>query len=227
MPRKIMGIKAIIFDMDGVIVDSEPLHLLAYQELLGKHGVMYTEEENRQFLGRKDIEMADVLIDRHKLPHTPESLVSGKEQILARLLATRALARPGLYVLLETARSCGLLMAVASSATLPTIELVTETLKIRHYFHNLSSGDEVPNGKPAPDVFLLAAKRLGVAPSNCLVIEDTLNGLRAALAGGMFCVAIPCDATRHQDHSEADLKMQSLDELEVSLASMIAAAAGI
>ncbi|MBY0547311.1 MAG: HAD family phosphatase [Candidatus Obscuribacterales bacterium] len=220
MGRKISGIKALIFDMDGVIVDSEPLHLLAYQELFGARDIPYTEEDNREFLGRKDMEMAHVLVERFQLTMTPAELVQAKERILARLLTEQAVARPGLYKTLESARAKNLHMAVASSATLPTIELVTTTLKVRDYFHNLSSGDEVPNGKPAPDVFLLAAKRLGVDPSCCLVVEDTLNGLRAALAGGMYCVAIPCDATRHQDHSEADLRLQSLDELD--LASMLA-----
>lgn len=219
MARKISGIKAVIFDMDGVIVDSEPLHLLAYQELFNTRNIPFTEEDNREFLGRKDMEMAIVLVERFKLPMTPPELVHSKERILARLLAENANARPGLYKVLEAARQHNLHMAVASSATLPTIELVTDTLNVRHYFHNLSSGDEVPNGKPAPDVFLLAAKRLDVDPSHCLVIEDTLNGLRAALAGGMYCVAIPCDATRHQDHSEADLQLQSLEQLD--LASML------
>ncbi len=223
MPREIREIKALIFDMDGVIVDSEPLHLLAYQELFHGYDISYNEEENREFLGRKDIEMAGVLIDRYTLAYTPAELVNAKEQVLARLLTEKGVARPGLYGILEAARSCGLLMAVASSATLPTIELVMDTLKIRDYFHNLSSGDEVPRGKPAPDVFLLAAERLGVHPSNCLVIEDTLNGLRAALAGGMYCIAIPCDATRHQDHSQADLRLASLEE--VDLGPMLSATA--
>lgn len=222
MPRDINGIKALIFDMDGVIVDSEPLHLLAYQELFDKHRVVYTEEENREFLGRKDIELAPVLIERKGLDYTPLELVEAKEEILARLLSEKATARPGLMQTLQLARTSGVAMAVASSATLPTIELVTETLKIRHYFHNLSSGDEVPRGKPSPDVFLLAAQRLAVEPKHCLVIEDTLNGLRAALAGGMFCVAIPCDATRHQDHSEADLRLESLEQLD--LLSMLSSA---
>ena len=220
MPRKISGIKALIFDMDGVIVDSEPLHLLAYQELFAAYNLPFTEDENREFLGRKDIEMAVVLIERFKLPLSPVQLVEMKERILARLLSEQSKARPGLYGILETARTNNVAMAVASSATLPTIELVVRTLNLQKYFHNLSSGDEVAHGKPAPDVFLLAARRLGVDPAHCLVVEDTINGVRAALSGGMFCVAIPCDATRHQDHSEADLVLQSLAELD--LPSMLA-----
>jgi beta-phosphoglucomutase-like phosphatase (HAD superfamily) len=104
-------------------------------------------------------------------------------------------------------------MAIASSATLPTINLVVDRLGIREYFKTLTSGDEVTHGKPAPDVFLLAAKRLGIAPENSLVIEDTLNGMKAAKAAGMMCIAIPCEATMHQDHSIADVRMQSLAQI--------------
>lgn len=209
-------IEALIFDMDGVIVDSEPLHLRAFQTVLAEFDVPYTEEENRQFLGCKDLAIAKVFVARYRLPLTPLELVDRKESVLARLFAAESIPQPGLSGILEQARRLGIPMAVASSATLPTIELVTETLSVRQYFHNLTSGDEVENGKPAPDVFLLAARRLGVAPSGCLVIEDTLNGIRAAKAAGMTCVAIPCQATMHEDHGLADARLSSLDELDLS-----------
>lgn len=217
----VAGIKALIFDMDGVIVDSEPLHLLAYQELLGRYNLPYSEDDNRQFLGRKDIEMASILVPRYNLPIAPQVLVEAKEQILARLFAEQSVPRPGLYELLDKAQSLRLPVGVASSATLPTIQLVIDTLGVRKYFQALTSGDEVPRGKPAPDVFLLAAKRLATEPASCLVIEDTAAGIKAAKAAGMFCVSIPCDATRHEDHSHADLHLQSLAQIE--LAGMVAA----
>jgi beta-phosphoglucomutase-like phosphatase (HAD superfamily) len=96
-----------------------------------------------------------------------------------------------------------------------TIELVVDTLNIRKYFHNLTSGEEVEHGKPAPDVFLLAAKRLNTPPENCLVVEDTYNGLKAARAAGMKCLVVPCEATRHQDHSAADLLLDSLEQFNL------------
>jgi HAD superfamily hydrolase (TIGR01509 family) len=116
---------------------------------------------------------------------------------------------------LEKARDLGIPMAIASSATMPTIELVVDILKIRRYFKSLTSGDEVAHGKPEPDVFLLASQRLQVKAEDCLVIEDTVNGIKAAKAAGMTCLAIPCEATRHQDHSQADVQMQSLEQLDV------------
>ncbi len=214
----LQGIRALIFDMDGVIVDSEPLHLIAYQEFFGKFDIEYTAEHNREFLGCKDIAMAQILIDRHSLPETPAGMVHAKETILLRLLAGQAIARPGLSTILERAKTANLPLAIASSATLPTIHLVVDRLNIRPYFQTLTSGDEVQNGKPAPDVFLLAAERLGVEPESCLVIEDTLNGIRAAKAAQMMCIAIPCAETMHQDHSLADVRLTSLVEIEFNQA---------
>lgn len=211
----VRGIKAILFDMDGVIVDSEPLHLLAYQKFFSSYDIGYTANDNAEFLGTKDTWMANVLIDRYGLKETAAELVKIKEDNLLHLIKESAEARPGLYDILDRAAAKKIPMAVASSATIPTINLVIDTLKIRHYFQALASGDEVQHGKPAPDVFLLAAKRLDAAPENCLVIEDTLNGIRAAKAAGMHCVAIPCEETKHQDHSEADIRLCSLEEVDL------------
>lgn len=208
-------VKALIFDMDGVIVDSEPIHLLAYQEILGRYSISYSEKDNREFLGCKDYSILEILRQRFKLDKTANELLEEKETILARLLKDHSVPRPGLLNALQQANTLGLTMAVASSATLPTIKLVIHTLNIAHYFQSLTSGDEVTQGKPAPDVFLLSATRLGVDPGQCLVIEDTLNGIRAAKAAGMYCVAIPCDATSHQDHSPADARLQSLEHLNL------------
>lgn len=215
----LQNVRAVIFDMDGVIVDSEPLHLLAYQKFFEEYGVRYTAEQNAEFLGTKDVSMASVLIERYALPHTPQSLVKAKEEILLKLIMDQAVERPGLQDVLSKAHQAGLPMAIASSATLPTIQLVVDRLSIRHHFKTLTSGDEVVHGKPAPDVFLLAAERLGVVPKNCLVIEDTLNGMKAAKAAGMMCIAIPCEATMHQDHSIADLRLQSLAQINFDVNS--------
>lgn len=207
--------RALIFDMDGVLIDSEPLHLKAYQVLLNSLGRDYTEEDNRQYLGRKDIEIAASLIEKLKLDFTPQKLTDDKEAILERLFKEESKAQPGVLAVLQKGKELSIPMAIASSATLPTIELVVDILSIRHYFHYLTSGDEVPHGKPAPDVYLLAAKRLGVEPFNCLVIEDTANGVKAAKAANMSCIAIACETTRHEDHSHADLRLDTMAEFDV------------
>lgn len=211
-----MATRALIFDMDGVLIDSEPLHLLAYQELFSKWGKDFTEEDNREFLGRKDIEIADVLIERMQLRNlTAQSLVDQKEAILKRLLHEEGKPQPGVLQVLNKAKELELPLAIASSATLGTIHLIVSILDIKEYFRTLTSGDEVPLGKPQPDVYLLAAQRLETEPAQCLVIEDTYNGIKAAKAAGMLCVAVPCQATRHQNHQEADAILESLEHLDV------------
>ncbi len=209
------GLKAIIFDMDGVLVDSEPLHLEAMQKLMGGFGIAYTEKDNSDFLGRKDLVIAEILIAKHNFSMSPQEFVDAKEEILRALVNEKAIARPGVNEILESAKKANLSLALASSATRGTIELVLERLSIAHFFERLCSGDDVRNGKPAPDIFLLAAELLGVEAKECMVIEDTINGLKAAKAAGMYAVSIPCDATRHQDHSIADLNLRSLLELSV------------
>jgi HAD superfamily hydrolase (TIGR01509 family) len=208
-------VRGLIFDMDGVLIDSEPLHLCAYQELLQGFGITFTEADNYPFIGRTDLELAQHLIALHKLPVQPLQLIEKKEAVLARLFGTKLMPMPGLMMVLERAGQICLPTAVASSATLPTIQLVIKTLDIARYFQTLTSGDEVEHGKPAPDVYLLAAERIGVSPKNCLVIEDSLNGVLAAKAAGMQCIAIPCQATKHQDHTKADKILGTLEALNL------------
>lgn len=209
-------LKAIIFDMDGVLVDSEPLHLLAMSKFLEQFGIKYTEKENQEFLGRKDLYIAQVLIDRYSLDMTPRQLVSGKEKLLDEIMHKSSAARPGVYQILASAQQAGVPAAVASSATVQAIETVMKVLDIGKYFSAFTSGDEVEHSKPAPDIFLVAAQKLRVNPESCLVIEDTLNGLKAAKAAGMFSISIPCEATAHQDHSIADLRLSSLEQIELA-----------
>lgn len=208
-------IQALIFDMDGVLIDSEPLHLKAYQETLKDFGITFTEQDNRPFLGRVDLELAEHLVSRHQLPINALQLVDNKEENLARLFSSQLVPMPGVIEVLEHAQRLSIACAVASSATLPTIELITQRLSISRYFQTLTSGDEVPHGKPAPDVYLLAATRIGVLPINCLVIEDSFNGVLAAKAAGMKCIAIPCPTTRHQDHTKADKILGTLESLNL------------
>lgn len=211
------NLEALILDMDGVIIDSEPLHLEAFTELMNDIAVPYTAELHAQFLGMKDTQIMDILIAEHNILHEPAFLLQRKEELLHNLVRYSGQAMPGLAELMETVKQRKWKLALASSSSLPTINLVVDTLNIRPYFDVITSGDEVKHGKPAPDVFLLASQRLKLAPAQCLVIEDTYNGIKAAKAAGMFCIAVPCEATRHQNHSEADWQMPSLYSVQEKL----------
>ncbi|MGD9682266.1 MAG: HAD family hydrolase [Candidatus Obscuribacterales bacterium] len=214
-----MPIQALIFDMDGVLVDSEPLHLEAYSRYLASHGKPYGKSHNSQFLGRKDTEIAPLIIEQFELRVSPEELIRGKDEIFFALVRDQARPMPGSREVLGQAKKRGLKVALASSSKTSAIELIVGCLEIGHFFDHLVSGDEVPHGKPAPDIFTLTSKRLSVPAAECLVIEDTENGVRAAKSAGMLCLAVPCDATSHQDHSLADWKLASLKDFD--LASLI------
>lgn len=208
-------LRALIFDMDGVLIDSEPMHFAAFQKFFAKQGLNYTAEQNALYLGRKDIEIARELIEQFAMNMSAEEIVAHKEEIFQELVVATAVPREGVVETLSKAKALKVDSAVASSATMPSIKLIVDTLELKDFFHNLTSGDEVKQGKPAPDVFLLAAERMQIEPKHCLVIEDTEAGVEAAKAAGMKVIAIPCEATRHQEHRRADLKVDSLRELNL------------
>ena len=208
-------IDGLIFDMDGVIIDSEPMHLKAYIEAFGQVGVTFTSHDYANYLGINDADIVRDVIFRTGCKVSDRLVLELKESRFLKLMTGGAHPRPGLLDTLGAARGRGIRTAVASSAFLETIQLVVESLGIAHLFHALTSGEEVERGKPAPDIYLLAASRIGVHPSRCLVIEDTLNGIRGALAAGMKVVSIPCEVTRLEDHSIAHLRLESLSELSL------------
>lgn len=206
---------AACFDMDGTLDDSEPIHCLAYRKVLARFGKHLTDADyNSRFTGATDNFIATTLIDEHQLPISVDDFLREKEAFFLELIDGHAMALPGVVKTLEALRASGVRLAVASSASLQAIEAVLGALKIRHYFEVIASGEEVENSKPAPDVFLLAARRLGVSPARCLAFEDSENGTRAAAAAGMFCIAIPCESTRGQDHSAAGMKLSSMEDFD-------------
>ncbi len=208
---------AIIWDMDGTLVYSELLHLSAYQQVLGAFGIEFSEQEYDQFAGATDAEIAAYLLQTHgnKLQLTAEQLLTAKEAAVAELIKKQVTLAPGVLHTLEKARSLGLRMAVASSSTLQTIELVLTSLNIRHFFEQIASGEEVAKSKPAPDVFELAALRLRVDKKRCLAFEDSKNGTRAAAAALMYCVAVPSPWTAHHDFSAANVIVAELDSFNL------------
>ncbi|MBX9692110.1 MAG: HAD family hydrolase [Cyanobacteria bacterium] len=203
-------IKAMIFDMDGTLVDSEPLHLMAYQTVLRPLGVEFGENSNQKYLGMKDSEIVVDIGRAFSLSISTDELLQRKDDCFYALAEKEARLIEGVLETIESAREAGLKLAVASSSSMQTIRFITQTLNILQHFDELISGDDVKRGKPAPDIFLLAAARLGLSPSQCIVIEDTDAGVLAAKGAGMTCIAVPCAATEHQNHSEADARIPSL-----------------
>jgi HAD superfamily hydrolase (TIGR01509 family) len=208
-----MGFDAIIFDMDGVLVDSEPLGLLAMQQVMARHGVSYTEKDNSEFLGRTTLEECRILKSKHRLEPDERDLTNEYVEILVGLIRDRPRPMPGVPAVLGELSAAGYRMALASSAEPRVIAENVRSLDLARFFEAIVSGTEVARGKPAPDVFAETARRLQLPPAACLVVEDSRNGLLAAKAAGMACAVIPCASTRHQDFREADYRVDALWDL--------------
>lgn len=211
---------AVIFDMDGLLIDSEPLWEKAEADFLLAHNRKFSHEIACRTTGLRldelipamkkyyDFEGEDVSLGReiisHLFRHFEKGIpvLPGAQQALASLHGT-------------------LPLALASSSSRRVINHVLDLNDWHRYFNIVCSGEEVRKGKPAPDVFLLAANRLGVAPSRCVVFEDSLNGVKAAKAAGMRCIAIPC-ASRFQDSEFEGLADRIIPSLEFLPADLFA-----
>jgi HAD superfamily hydrolase (TIGR01509 family) len=206
-------VDAVLFDMDGVLADSEPLHQEVIRRLLADYGVDWNPGHADPTVGLTAVEGFVLICARHALTEDPRRLDELYTARVVPVLAARAAPMPGVPEVPRTLAARGLRLAVASSSRPEVIEATLAAVGVRPCFQAIVSGVEVPRGKPAPDIFLEAAKRLGVAPGACVVVEDSERGVRAARAAGMRCVAVPCDATRDHDFSAATLVLSSLTAL--------------
>jgi HAD superfamily hydrolase (TIGR01509 family) len=182
---------AVVFDLDGVVVDTEQLWDEVRAQLTADWGGTYMQEAQRAMMGMSSIEWSRYMHDALGLPQPPEAI---NDEVVRRMLVRYREALPLIPGSVEAAQrlhAAGLILAVASSSNRPLIEAVLETAGIETLFAVTVSSEEVPRGKPAPDVYLEAARRLGVEPGRCTAIEDSTNGLRSAHAAGMRVVAVP------------------------------------
>lgn len=213
MTRNKSSTKAVIWDMDGVIADTGPYHFKAWQTVFQKRGVNFTEADFRRNFGqRNDTIIKNTLgeISQSEI----EAIASEKETTFRKLAAQNIRALPGATELIKLLREHGFMVALASSAPMENIRLVTQTLGIENYFQAIITGQDVTEGKPSPQGFLLAAQKLGVEPKSCIVIEDAIAGVAACKRAGMHCLAVTNTHPRERLR-EADLVVDSLEEITV------------
>lgn len=204
-----MRITAVVFDVDGLMADSEPLHRAAWRELGRQCGFPTYATDDAESLGKRVI---DNFRRRHaegRFVEAPEVMVDRYHGILIRLLRERLQPKAGLRGALEFVRAQGWRCGSASSGDKVYIDVALDVLGIRECFQAVATGDEVAEGKPHPALYLLAAARLGVAPRDCVALEDSPRGVRAAKAAGMRCIAVP-EGTA--DVTDADAVCASLSE---------------
>lgn len=205
-------IKAVIFDMDNLMIDSEVLHFEAYREVLSKLNIIFSKEDYlSSYMGISDKDIITDLVDKFSLPILRKELLGQKNEFFRNKFIHKVMPKKGLMDLLNNLQKDDYLLAVASGSQVEEIEIILKNLKINHYFKAIVSADFVEHGKPAPDIFLLAAKKLSIDPVNCLVLEDSPSGVAAAKKAGMKCYAIPSRETRDKDFSKADKILDSLE----------------
>lgn len=210
-------IDSVIFDMDGLMIDSEPFHQRAFDIVFQRFGKRLTEEENNKwYVGISDKDATEDMVKRFGLTLSPEELARAKQQVYLESLQLVE-PREGLMELLKKLQEKGYKKAIASSSTPTEIEVVVGVLDIRDYFQVFCSALQVEHGKPAPDLFLFTANKLQSDVSRCVVLEDAPSGIVAAQAASMYSIAIPSRETRNKDFSNASLKLNNLLELASSI----------
>ncbi len=206
---------AIIWDMDGVIVDTEIHHFNAWRKLLRPQGIELSEAAFKRTFGMRNEEIIKSFLG----PDTPEQVIhqlaQQKEVYFRQFVRDNIVANPGAIGLIRDLSNAGFLQAVASSAPRENIELILSSLRIAQHFAVVISAEDVRLGKPDPEIFLLAAHRLGVEPSQCAVIEDSIAGIQAALAAHMRCIALASTYTPDR-LTAADVVVESLEDLKAS-----------
>ena len=215
-------IRAILFDLDGLLVDSEPHSLASWRAILSARGVRLDPAVSERMFGLRQIEAARMLVEVYSLADQPSLLGREKEEYQLRHLDGQIKPMPGLYELLNEIDRRELRTAVASSGARPYVNAVLQAVGLTGCFRAIVTGDDVVNGKPAPDVFLAAARAVQTDPQYCLVLEDAPAGVQAAKAAGMRCAAVPNAHTRVLDLSSADIIFPSLLAVRDTLASLVA-----
>lgn len=213
-----VAISAVIFDLDGVIVDSEPYSMQALVDVLREHGIEPSAEELRRSYGRK---VRDDFMDyfaRHGVAADLDAAISRKHARYYELAAGRLKPFPGVMPLIDRLRQRGYRLALASSGDRRKVAFSIQALCLNGVFETVVTGDDVSHSKPHPEIYLTAAQRLGVNPAVCVAIEDAPNGVQAAKRAGMRCIAVTNSVPRVQ-LQEADLVVESLsDDLSPVLA---------
>ncbi|MBF7096040.1 HAD family phosphatase [Alkalibacter sp. M17DMB] len=208
-----MKYEAVIFDMDGVIIDSEPLHFKSDMLTMRECGVELTFQEMQKFIGVSDRETYEVLKKKYNITDSVEDLLNRQIAIKERLFGSEEIiVMDGLEQLLDLLDERGFKIGLASSSKKAFIEIILKRIGLKDRFSVVVSGEDVKKGKPEPDIFLKAAKGLGISAQKCIAIEDSASGVRSAKSAGMYVFGFVSPHSFGQDISPSDTKINSLME---------------
>lgn len=201
--------------MDGVIIDSEPLHYKAYHAMFDEVGITVSPELYESFTGMATLPICEVLVDHFKLNKTAEELVTSKRKHFKELFVNDDGLQliDGVLECIQDYHANGLTLVLASSASMANINNVFKRFDLDPYFVAKLSGADLAESKPHPEIFIKAAEASGHAREHCMVIEDSTNGIKAAKAAGIYCVGFDSPHSKNQDYSEADKVIGEFGEI--------------
>ena len=207
-------LEAVIWDLDGVIADTGEYHYRAWKQVFAEKGVDFRKEDFMKYFGRRHDTIIQFALGDTLTPEEFDALTEKKQQTYRRLVSANIVALPGAVELVRALNARHIKTAIASSAPVPNIDIIIGGLGIAGCFQAIASGPEVPESKPSPGIFLLAAQKLGVKPAGCVVVEDAIAGVAAARRAGMMCVAV---TNSHPGKSlkQADLVVETLKDVSI------------
>lgn len=207
-------VRAIVFDLDGLLVDSEPVQIEAWKLFLTRHDHELSTALLNRLYGLRVWDTAQVLIDELDLNLTVDQVVRERDALFFQMLPGRLKAMPGAQELVRTLRESEVRLALATSGHRRYVDVALEELDLTGAFEVEVTGDMVRAGKPAPDIYLAAAERLDLLPEWCLALEDAPHGIASAKSAGMLCLAIPNEMTADITGSDrADAVLASLNDV--------------
>ncbi len=207
------NIAAVIFDMDGIIIDSEPLQKKAFELTLEPYNIHINDDEFSKFIGIRSYENFLYIKEKYNLDVNPERLTQIKNSHFNRLLQSSLEPRSGFMDLLEYVNK-RYKLAIASGSIKENVISVVELFNIRNYFSAILTGDDIINGKPHPEIILKTLRHLNEKPDRAVVIEDSENGVKAAKSAGTYVVAVPTSSTIGHNFREADYIFDGLDDVK-------------
>jgi pseudouridine-5'-monophosphatase len=208
-------LSAVVFDLDGILANTEDLYEQAGETVLGRRGKIYDAELRERIMGRPVVDAIKIMIDCHALPDTVDDLMRECSEVLQQLMATSLAPMPGAVSFIDDLRAANFPIAVATSATPEYADNVLTRLNLKQQFRFILTSADIHHGKPNPEIYLLSADELGIAPPEMMVLEDSANGCRAAVEAGAFTIAVPNRHTRNHNFAGAQFVADTLNDSRV------------
>ena len=204
--------KAVVFDMDGLIFNTEDVYTLVGTELLRRRGREFTPELKNEMMGLKPQTSFEIMISRYNLSESWRELAAESNILFIGLLDQHLAPMPGLIDLLDALEAAGIPKAIATSSARALLDACLMRFGMHSRFRFFLTAEDIAHGKPDPEIYLTAAARFDLNPGELLVLEDSQNGCKAAAAAGAFTVAVPARHSRTQDFSSATLVVENLSD---------------